>query len=449
MEIRIPEEVRRIIETLEENGYEAYAVGGCVRDALLHRIPKDWDITTSAAPSQVKALFRRTIDTGIQHGTVTVMIGSEGFEVTTYRIDGDYEDSRHPKQVTYTDNLAEDLKRRDFTINAMAYNPRIGLVDLFGGAEDLRKKVVRCVGSPEERFTEDALRILRAIRFSAQLGFSIEAGTEAAIRKLAPNLEKISRERIQAEVTKLLISDHPQYFRKIYEAGITKQFFPEFDAMMELEQHTPFHYNTVGEHTLAMLGYVGASPVLRWTALLHDCGKPFCHQVDEDGRDHFKGHEQEGAARAKRVLKDLRFDNDTIDQVTKLVAWHTERFKDGKPAIRRCLNAIGPELFRLLLEVDTADAMAKHPGVQDTNLRQYAEAKAKFLEILADGDCYRMDQLAVNGSDLKAAGVAPGPEMGRLLKAMLAEVLEDPAKNTKTYLMQRYLPQTADAGKTE
>ncbi len=437
MVIRVPENVRHIIERLENAGFEAFAVGGCVRDALLHRVPQDWDITTSAAPEQVKGLFRRTIDTGIQHGTVTVMLGNDGYEVTTYRIDGAYEDSRHPKQVTYTTNLAEDLRRRDFTINAMAYNDRTGVVDLFGGMVDLKNKIVRCVGSPEERFTEDALRILRAIRFSAQLGFSIEPATEAAVKALAPTLQKISRERIQAEVTKLLVSDHPQYFRKVYEAGITKQFFPEFDAMMEAEGNSTSYGSSIGEHALAMLGYVGGTPVLRWTALLHDCGKPFCPSVEVDGRMHVIGHEVESAARAKRVLKDLKFDNDTIDQVTKLISWHTEKFESGKPAIRRCLNSIGPELFRVFLELATADVMTKRVEIQDDDLWRYMEIKRQFLAILAAGDCYRMDQLAVSGGDLKAAGVMPGPGMGRILKAMLEDVMDDPSRNTKVWLLGR------------
>ncbi|MCI8514426.1 MAG: CCA tRNA nucleotidyltransferase [Lachnospiraceae bacterium] len=439
MEIRIPEEVRRIIGILEEHGHEAYAVGGCVRDSLLYRVPEDWDITTSAMPAQVKALFRRTVDTGIAHGTVTVMMGKKGFEVTTYRVDGDYEDSRHPKQVTYTKSLPEDLKRRDFTINAMAYNPGTGLVDPLGGEEDLRKKVIRCVGSARERFTEDALRILRAIRFSAQLGFSVEPRTREAAHELVSTLARISRERIQAEITKLLVSDNPQYFRELYEAGITAQIFPEFDVMMETGQNTPYHCYTVGEHTLAMLGVVGASPVLRWTALLHDCGKPWSCQTDASGRQHFKGHEKESAGRARRILKELKFDNDTVDQVTKLIAWHTARFEGGKYEIRKCLNQIGVQMFPLLLEVDAADAMAKNPVFQDESLRRCARARALYQEILADGDCFRLDRLAVSGGDLREAGMKPGPLMGAVLNRMLDEVMKDPSRNTKEYLLANLL----------
>ena len=234
MVIQIPEKVNKIIHLLQKNGYDAYAVGGCVRDSLLGRIPADWDITTSARPLEVKNLFKRTIDTGLQHGTVTVMMGKEGFEVTTYRIDGEYEDSRHPKEVIFTGKLEEDLKRRDFTINAMAYNDREGLVDVFGGAKDLENQIIRCVGDPSERFTEDALRIMRAVRFSAQLGFSIEEETKRAAGELAETLKKISAERIHTELVKLLVSPHPQYLKTAWQLGITRVVLPEFDAMMEL-----------------------------------------------------------------------------------------------------------------------------------------------------------------------------------------------------------------------
>ena len=241
IKIEMPQAVKEIIERLESAGYEAFAVGGCVRDAVLGRVPADWDITTSAMPEEVKGLFSRTIDTGIQHGTVTVMKDHVGYEVTTYRIDGEYEDARHPKEVSFTSNLVEDLKRRDFTINAMAYNDRVGIVDEFDGIEDLEKGIIRCVGEAKDRFGEDALRMLRAVRFSAQLGFKIDETTKEAINELAPNLEKISAERIQAELVKLLVSDHPEYLRAAYETGITAVVLPEFDDIMKQEQNDAFH----------------------------------------------------------------------------------------------------------------------------------------------------------------------------------------------------------------
>ena len=250
LRIRIPDRAAVILDTIHKAGYEAYVVGGCVRDAIMGREPHDWDITTSAEPGQVKALFARTIDTGLQHGTVTVMQGHEGFEVTTYRIDGKYEDGRHPSEVVFTRSLREDLQRRDFTINAMAYNEQEGVVDLFGGLEDLEKGLIRAVGDPRQRFSEDALRIMRAVRFAAVFGFAIEDETRAAMEEIAPNLDRISAERINAELTKLLVSPHPELLRTAYEAGLTARFLPELDRCMETAQNNPHHCYTVGEHTI-------------------------------------------------------------------------------------------------------------------------------------------------------------------------------------------------------
>ena len=350
MQINYPANVRKIIDTLQDKGYEAYAVGGCVRDSILGRIPNDWDITTNALPEEVKKLFRRTIEVGIEHGTVKVMIGNEGYEITTYRIDGEYEDGRHPKEVTFTASLSEDLRRRDFTINAMAYSEKTGLVDLFGGTYDLNAGIIRAVGDPEERFTEDALRILRALRFSATLGYEIEKGTVDAIRKLAPTLSKISAERIRDELEKLICSDHPDRMRTAYELGVTKVFFPEWDTMMECEQNTPHHFTDVGDHTIAALEYsvkhyadipYSDKRILSIATLLHDIGKPAMKTTGEDGIDHFKGHMEKGAGLAKTFLKRLKYDNDTIDRVEKLVLYHDERPELSYPSVRRYIVAVG------------------------------------------------------------------------------------------------------------
>ena len=319
MKIKMPPSVNMVIDSLHAKGFEAYAVGGCVRDTILAREPDDWDITTSASPQQVKEIFDRTVDTGLEHGTVTVLAGSGAHEVTTYRIDGEYEDGRHPKEVVFTSSLAEDLRRRDFTINAMAYNNEEGLVDLFDGIRDLQRKVIRCVGNPTERFSEDALRILRALRFSAQLGFKLDPVTLDAIIALAPTLEKISAERIRVELNKLLISKRPEYMEAVYEAGITKIVLPEFDELMKTPQNNPHHCYNVGEHTIAALQHVPADPILRWTMLLHDIAKPACRTTDEAGIDHFKGHAPAGEKMAKAVLRRLKFDNETIRQVAALI----------------------------------------------------------------------------------------------------------------------------------
>ena len=357
--ILLPTDVEKIIATIEDAGYEAFAVGGCIRDSILGREPNDWDITTSATPEQVKALFRRTIDTGIQHGTVTVMMHHIGYEVTTYRIDGEYEDSRHPKEVTFTADLLEDLKRRDFTINAMAYNYGAGLVDAFGGLQDLEKGIIRCVGDPMERFSEDALRMMRAVRFSAQLGYAIDPATKDAIRVLAPTLQKVSAERIQVELTKLVTSPHPEYLEIAYETGITKQVLPEFDLCMQTEQHNPHHCYGVGEHILRSMEAIPPDKVLRLAMLLHDIGKPQTMVIDEDGISHNQGHSELGETMARDILRRLRYDNDTITKVTRLIGVHDLRMEPTGKAVRRVMNRIGAEYFPMLCQGWDADLAAQ------------------------------------------------------------------------------------------
>ena len=435
MVFEIPQKVEIIINILEKAGYEAYAVGGCVRDALLGRTPNDWDITTSAKPEQVKALFHRTVDTGIAHGTVTVLLEKEGFEVTTYRVDGEYEDGRHPKEVTFTACLEEDLKRRDFTINAMAYNPRKGLVDLFEGQRDLENKVIRCVGDPLERFTEDALRIMRAVRFSAQLGFSLEEETRKALSVLAPNLKHVSAERIQVELVKLLMSPHPDYLRVAYEAGITAEFLPEFDACMKTPQNTPHHCCTVGEHILHSLDYVRADRVLRITMLFHDIGKPVVRKTDENGRDHFKTHGDAGEKMAGQILRRLKFDNDTIRKVTRLVKWHDDRPEGTTKSVRRAVNRIGEDLFPYYLEVQQADMLAQSEYRREEKQERLDKVKEAYEVILKEHQCVSLKTLAVTGKDLIQAGYKPGREIGETLNRLLEEVLADPQKNQKEILL--------------
>lgn len=436
MKLEIPSSAEKILRVLEENGHEAYVVGGCVRDSILGRSPDDWDITTSASPEQVKELFRKTVDTGLQHGTITVLIDKEGFEVTTYRVDGDYEDGRHPREVMFTSSLEEDLKRRDFTINAMAYHPDRGLVDLFHGMEDMEQKVIRCVGNPMERFREDALRILRAVRFSAQLGFQIEENTQAGIRSLAPNLKNVSAERIQVELVKLLVSPHPDYLRTAYETGITGEFLPEFDACMKTEQNTPHHCYTVGEHTLQSLLNVRADKVLRLTMLLHDMGKPVVKKTDENGRDHFKLHGLQSEQMAKSILRRLKFDNDTLYKVCRLVKWHDARPLPEMVSVRRAVNRIGEDIFPLYLEVQEADMLAQSTYRREEKKARLQGVRKCYEEILERKQCISLKSLAVTGRDLIAAGCKPGPGLGDILDEMLEHVLEYPEDNTKEKLME-------------
>lgn len=436
MQITLPKNVKKIIKTLEEAGYEAYAVGGCVRDSVLGREPNDWDITTSARPLETKALFKRTVDTGLQHGTVTVLMDGAGYEVTTYRIDGEYEDGRHPKEVLFTSNLLEDLRRRDFTINAMAYNEKEGMVDVFDGMGDMERKVIRCVGDAGERFTEDALRMLRAVRFSAQLGFSIEEKTREAVMSLAGNLSKISAERIQAEMVKLLVSPHPEELRAAWETGITAVILPEFDTMMETEQNTPHHRYTVGEHTLCALTKVRADKVLRLAVLLHDIGKPEVRTVDEEGRDHFKGHPERSERIAGEILHRWRLDNDTLNKVKRLVRFHDLRPALNQKSIRRMIYKVGEDIFPMLLEVQRADILAQSAYRQAEKLHSLDEVSRIYQEILEEKQCLSLKDLAVGGRDLIADGMKPGKGIGQILKALLEHVLEEPEHNTKEYLLE-------------
>lgn len=446
MKFHIPQKVNYIIKELNRHGFEAYAVGGCVRDMVLGRTPQDWDITTCATPQEVKKIFRRTVDTGIEHGTVTVLIDKEHFEVTTYRIDGEYEDSRHPKQVSFTSSLKEDLRRRDFTINAMAYNENEGFVDLFGGLEDIRAGLIRCVGSAEERFDEDALRILRAVRFSAQLGFDIEADTMRAIRAKAHNLENISAERIREELSKLLLSEHTDRLRILYESGISRVILPELDEMMKTAQNNIHHIYSVGEHTIKAVSEV-ASPraarafddkerlILKWTMLLHDVEKPATKSIGKDGQDHFYGHGERGAITVRGILKRLKFDNYTLDRIEHLIKWHSYRFVLTPEGMRRAVSMIGKEHMELLFEVMRADISAKNPELTAQMYHTLEAARRLYAEMLNRGDCVSLKELNLKGKDLIEAGLKPGKRIGEILNRLLEEVIKRPELNDKVALM--------------
>lgn len=436
MKIVLPEKVMMIIENLQMHGFDAYAVGGCVRDSILAKKPQDWDITTSAKPAEIKELFDRTVDTGIEHGTVTVLLGKESFEVTTYRIDGAYEDSRHPKEVIFTKRLEEDLKRRDFTINAMAYNDTVRLVDVFGGMKDLNHHLIRCVGDPKERFSEDALRILRAVRFSAQLDFPIEQFTAEACRELAPTLTNISAERIQAELIKLLVSDHPERIQDAYELGITKVILPEWDAMVGVAQNTPHHKYDVAEHTLHALKNVKNDRILRLVMLFHDMGKPIMKTTDDSGRDHFKGHALVSEEIARTVMRRLKFDNETIKTVTRLVCYHDYRIEATPQNVRRAMNRIGADLFPYYLAIRMADVKAQSPYRRREKIENIVAMREAYQEILIQGQCVTLRDLAVSGKDLMDIGMKPGRELGSMLNELLEWVIDDPDCNKKEILCE-------------
>lgn len=434
MTIHLPEQVNFIIHTLENAGYEAYAVGGCIRDSFLGREPDDWDITTSAAPEQVKELFRRTIDTGIRHGTVTVMLGADGYEVTTYRIDGEYEDGRHPKEVIFTASLEEDLKRRDFTMNALAYNERSGLVDCFGGIRDMQQGLVRAVGDPGERFEEDALRMMRAVRFAAQLNYTIEENTRAAIQRLAERMSCVSAERIQTELVKLIVSAHPEKLRLMYETKLTAVILPEWDAMMRAEQNNPHHCYTVGEHTLHALEHTPADRIKRLAILFHDMGKPAVKTTDNAGCDHFHAHAALSRELAEQILRRLKFDNETIDKVTRLVLWHDYKPELTEGSIRRGIHKIGEDVFPLLFDIQRADILAQNSFMREEKLDALERMQAIYRHILEERQCLSLKDLAVSGKDLISLGMSPGREIGEALEIMLDWVLEHPQDNRKEVL---------------
>lgn len=438
LEIDMPKDVEYIINKIISNGYEAYIVGGCVRDSILHKKPMDWDITTNAKPAEIKKIFDRTIDTGIEHGTVTVMLNKEGYEVTTYRIDGEYNDHRRPSEVEFTCNLEEDLKRRDFTINAMAYNKTVGLIDIFGGINDLNNGIIKCVGNPMDRFDEDALRILRAVRFSAQLGFQIDEATEHAITKKAPYLKDISAERIQVEMTKLLISSHPEKIVDAYYLGITEIVLPEFNIMMNTAQNNPYHRYSVGMHTVIALQNIESSTILRWAILLHDIAKPSKKTTDEEGIDHFYGHSEAGVEMAKTVLRRMKLDNNTIKWVTKLIEWHDFRLEEpiDEVAFRKALSKMGSEIYPQLLMIQKADLLAKAEETIKKHIGMFDVLEQKFSMIINRQDPLSISELKINGNDLIKLGIKPGVGMGIVLSTLLEKVLENPSLNEENYLQQ-------------
>lgn len=409
MQITLPLQVSQIIETLQQHGHEAYAVGGCVRDCILGRTPDDWDITTSATPVQVKQLFKRTIDTGILHGTVTIMIGKDGFEVTTYRIDGIYEDNRHPKEVTFTSNLIEDLKRRDFTINALAYNNQDGLIDCFDGICDMKNKIVRCVGDANYRFEEDALRMMRAIRFAAQLGYTIEEKTKEAIQKLASNLKNISPERIQIELVKLVTSNYPNTIALLYELKITNEIFPEFYEITPLCMQT--------------MKIIRNDKILRLSVFLNG-------NINSDKKNINLATREKNGKQALEILRRLHFDRDTIDKVSKLVYFYHTKIELDQVSIRKSIVEIGETLFPLLLEIKAAEELVKNKKEKEIPLIQ-----KMYEQIIQENHCVSLKNLAITGRDLTELGMKPGKEMGETLKKLLEIVVIQPELNKREILL--------------
>lgn len=434
--ISIPNKVQYILTTLHEHGHQAFIVGGCVRDCILGREPGDWDITTSAVPHEVKRLFSKTVDTGIKHGTVTVIIDDSSYEVTTYRIDGEYLDFRKPESVSFTSSIEEDLSRRDFTINAIAYSPSAGIIDPFYGISDIMARSIRTVGNPDKRFSEDALRMLRAVRFSAQLGFSITGNTLESIGKNHRLIENISAERIRDELTKILLSDNPLCFSLLKDTNLIRYTLPEFEPCFVTLQNNPYHVYNVAAHSLHSTANIEKDKILRWTMLLHDIGKPGTKSTDKKGIDHFYNHQQLSAKLSKAVMLRLKFDKKSMKKILLLVKYHDINIKAEPESVRKAMFKVGEDAFQDLLKVIEADKKAQNPSMLEERNKKFAKLWEIYWDIKAKGQCTSLKTLAVNGDDLIASGIRPGKEIKKLLEYLLEKVIEKPELNDKEILLE-------------
>lgn len=433
--VPLPAGVSRALTMLESAGFEAFIVGGCVRDALRGITPKDYDITTSALPEETKSVFRdyRVIETGIQHGTVTVMMEGMPLEITTYRTEGTYSDNRHPDSVSFTASLREDVARRDFTMNAIAYSPARGLIDHFGGAEDIRGGIIRCVGDPDTRFREDALRMMRGIRFASALGFAIEENTAAAIRENKERISAVSAERIRVELTKLLCGVNVKNVLMDWW-DVLGVVIPEILPMHGFDQKTPYHIYDVWEHTAVAVSETPPMTHLRLSALLHDVGKPPSFFTDEKGIGHFYGHPVVSEKMAEEILTRLKYDNVTRRRVVTLVREHDRIIEPTEPAVKRALSRLTPEVFFNLLAIKRADNLAQSPDYRD-RLETYDRIESIAQNILAKNECISVSTLAVNGSDLIALGMKPGKEIGDMLNQLLEQVIRGKLENDRNVLL--------------
>ncbi len=436
MKFEIPAGAQKILRTLADAGYEAYLVGGCVRDLLRGVAPHDWDICTSARPEETEACFagQRIIETGLKHGTVTVLVEGEPYEITTYRTEGPYSDSRRPDYVEFVSSLEADLARRDFTMNAIAMDLEGNLRDPFGGAADIQAGLIRCVGEPAQRFQEDGLRVMRALRFASVLDYKIEHGTAGAIHENRRILEHVAAERINVELSKLLVGEQAGDILRQYP-DVLCEFWPELGPLVTLEQNNPWHCWGGWEHTIHAVEAAPPDLVLRLTMLLHDIGKPACKSTDEKSIDHFYGHPAVSAKLADRMLRELKFDNRTRERVVTLVEYHDVQIPNRDRSIRKWLGRLGPETFFQLLEVKRADGMGQSYELVKDRLTQLEEMRTKAAEIVVQGQCFSLKNLAINGRDVIAAGVAPGPEVGRVLERLLERVTGGEIPNERERLL--------------
>ena len=456
----IPKGARYIMHTFNRYGYPAYLVGGCVRDIILGRTPHDWDICTKATPEQMELMVHcmiqreedieqyekdfgrvyvkkhiKTIPTGLKHGTLTIVIDGESYEVTTFRCDGDYSDGRRPDSVSFTNSLLDDLQRRDFTINAIAYSMLEGFIDPYHGMKDIENKVIRCVGNPYERFNEDGLRIMRAVRFSAQLGFRVDDCTRRAMYELVDNLDNVSNERINGELYKIMSSCYS--YLLIVHKDILCKIIPEFKECIDYNQNNPYHIYTLHKHTaVALIEEYFSDPIINLSILFHDIGKPRCCTIGEDGYSHFKGHGSVSADMAEAIMKRLKFDNDTITKVKELVFYHDATFTVERKSVKRWLNKLGEEQFRRLLRIRIADIKAQTSDFERERIQKITDIQMLLDDVLQENECFTLKDLAINGRDLIQCGVPEGKTIGTILNTLLTMVIDGEINNDKDSLLQ-------------
>lgn len=438
MKILIPQAPKRALNILNENGYESYVVGGCVRDSLLGDSPKDWDITTNALPEETEKCFigYKIIETGLKHGTITVMIDKEPLEITTYRIDGEYLDNRRPESVEFTSDIKEDLSRRDFTVNAMAYGLNDNFIDYFQGQEDLNRKIIRCVGDADKRFNEDALRILRALRFASVLDFTIDEETSKSIFRNKMLLKNIASERIIVEFNKLLCGKNAEFILNKYR-DVIAVFIPEIKPMFDFDQKNPHHIYDVWKHTVKSVVSVPPNAVQRLAMLFHDIAKPACYHVDDNGVGHFYGHPIKSSQMTKDILKRLKYDNQTINTVKELVFFHDYRAVATNKSVKKLLNKSGEYIFSLLSDIQRADALAQNPIELQEKLNRIDAFEVTAKKIISSGLCFQIKDLALNGKDLINLGVPQGKRVGEVLEMLLEKVIEEKCENTKEDLTKQ------------
>ncbi len=429
-------DVEFIIDRLEQNGYEGYIVGGCVRDSLLGLVPKDYDICTDALPNEVKQCFLgfNVIDTGLKHGTVTVVLNATPYEITTYRTDGEYLDNRRPTNVTFVRNIKEDLMRRDFTVNAMAYNQKVGVVDLFDGKKHLEQKLISAVLDPDTRFKEDGLRIIRGLRFASVYGFDIEQATSESMLKNKQLLNNISQERLNSELCKLLVGNNVEKILTDYRETFSVIIPPIFE-MFDFEQHNPHHIYDVYTHTVKAVSYSAPIKEVRLALLFHDIGKPATFTQDQNGTGHFYRHAQQSEQLARTCLNKLKFDNKTKIAVLKLVKYHDANIIPDLKSVKRWLNKLGQQDFELLLEVKKADVLAQSEKELGARLHELQKLKQLIRQIETEKLCFNLKSLAVSGNDLIEIGVPKGREIGEVLQQVLKNVIDGNLKNDKQEIL--------------